>query len=82
MTSSSHQAEVRRHILADYDRLETVLLGLITNPGPELHAGAVVYGDDGKPVPNAEVRHQATYTLALLRDTRAALLGQDPGNPN
>lgn len=72
----------RREILNAYDRLEIVLTDLLADPGPAVANGQILRDPDGKPVPNADVLRQARYTLAHLRECRAAILGIDLGCPN
>ena len=68
----------RQDQLLQYARLEASILDLIANPQPRYRNGKVLYGPDGKPIPNKNSIRQARAALRRVQHARARLLGEAP----
>jgi len=48
---------------------------LLPDPGPLTVDGEIVYGGDGKPIPDPEVKREAEKALRMVRQYRAEVPG-------
>ena len=75
-----HEAAAwRSRQLAALEYAERVASAVIADPGPTVVDGEIVYGEDGQPVPNAEIQRDAEKLLAQIRRDYTEILGEDPG---
>ncbi|HVB41328.1 MAG TPA: hypothetical protein VNF47_01315 [Streptosporangiaceae bacterium] len=66
-------AETDRILVDFFTDAERAVQHAVDNPGVALVDGEVVYGEDGKPVADAEFRRLAQAALTDIRFTLAAL---------